>query len=208
MSPAGVQMRKPITGDFEATLDYELLTAEEPDTGYGSGVVLWVRPEGPLGKFSIGRAQITGVREGSFFTAYCAALDKEPAKGKKHYFPTQSRVGGLRLVRTGTTVSYHVSDRDGPYREIHQEEFGAVPIQEIALYADTGRAMTALEVLLKRFRLRAAVIADPPATVPDSPHGRPMTGLLIAVVAIAIAILLAWMWRMRSRPAPQSPVPA
>jgi hypothetical protein len=204
VKPNGVLMRKPITGDFEATLEYELIKAEQPDQGYGSGVILWVRPEGQTGKLTVGRSELR--REGrSFFTTYCAPMGKDTAKGRKEYEPTQSRIGGVRLVRTGADVSFQVSEDGGAFREIRQETFGPVPLREINLYADTGRAMTALEVLLKTFHLRADAIADMPvATAQVAVSERPMGATLIVVAAVAVAGLLAWVWRLcYSRPKSQ-----
>jgi hypothetical protein len=196
----GLILRELITGDFEATLEFELPKVEKPNTGYGSGIMMWAMTDGPWGRLSIGRSEQNSDRLGAVFTAYCILPGaKSDVRGKK-FVPAQSRAGGLRLARTGADCSFQVSEDGGPYREIRRETIGTMPVGEIDLFADTGRATTALEVLLKSFKLRA----DGSVGAVSAPgRGRGMTTLIV-IAGVVAAVLLAGAWRMRRRP----PVPA
>jgi hypothetical protein len=192
----GVAMKKKITGDFEATAEYELLKVAQPDGGYGAGVVLWAYPAGKTGKISVGRSEHP--QRGSVLTAYHAPVGTDANKGHKEFYPTQSAKGGLRLVRTGTTVRFLATEGGGPYRERHGVDYGDVDLREVGVFVDTGGALTAMDVLLKSFK-----VAGPDLVVDEdypAPEPTPPAGVIAAVVAVGVVpILLALASRARAR---------
>ena len=232
LSPEGVIAKFHVTGDFDATAEFELLNVDKPTEGYGTGVVLWALPDGPTGKVSVGRSE--QVTRGGTITAYHAPLGTEINKGKKLYFPTQMKKGRLRLSRKGDKIHYFAAEGDGDFVEYGSVEFGNSGIREIGVFADTGGSMGGLELLLKNLRVEGKglgsgsriegqgldsnrPIEGQGLTVGHQVEGqgfyssnRDRTLLWIVIGSlsgIAIATIAFYVWRKRSsRGLPQDPI--
>jgi hypothetical protein len=193
--PVGVFMRRKITGDFEATVEYELKAAK-PDAGGGAGVALWAYPEGKTGKVGVARSEHPS--RGSLLTAYYALVGTDPNQGTTEYYSAKSNQGGLRLARAGTTMRFLVSQGNGPYRELHSVDFGNMPLREIGVFADTGGAHTELSVLLKSLKIGGPeLVIDEDYAAPET---KPSVAGMVAVLSVGVVpILIVVLSRMRAR---------
>jgi hypothetical protein len=135
-----------------------------------------------------------------------AGNNRQKAKG----FATKAMTGRLRLVRTGSTLSY--SAADGPAGEfvlLQQYPFGAEDLKDVRLVGATDDAQGSLDVRVTDFHIRAASLphlpAAPPAQAPPRGWWVPvLLGLAVAVPAAAAAG--AWLaLRRRAMKVPARP---
>jgi hypothetical protein len=102
--------------------------------------------------------------------------------------PTTAQIGRLRLVRTGTLLSYFASEGlDQEFIPLQQYEVGDENVKEIRLAGTTGGLQAALEARVANLRLRTGSV---PALLPAnaSPGFRPRW----IVLALAVGLLLAF----------------
>ena len=101
----------------------EILSADQPATGNGVGVALNIGNNFELRKFAkLGR--FWRPAEGSVYVVESWNRD-EPGNYKVTCFPTDVRLGRIRLSREGSTLFYLVADgADKEIREVHRAPFG------------------------------------------------------------------------------------
>jgi hypothetical protein len=215
--PVGVATTFAVSGDFEITGTFELLSAERPANGYGVGVSLSIADSEARNKFAkVARALL--VRGGSVFHSEC--WDGGP--GKNHEVrtkPTESRLGQLRLVRKGPGLRYLAADGlGGDFQEIFsQDQFGTDDMGLVLLVVtDSGRPGNAIDARLVDFKIRAAdLIPDPvagaapaagPAAKPEREAGSKgwpaAAAVLLLVLLSGLAVCLVLFLRRRAGAAP------
>jgi hypothetical protein len=167
---AGIMPRFRISGDFEITLSYELLTLDTPKEGYGAGVKITVRADEGQGQAAVKR--IERVSEGSAYVVNRSTVKE--GGGLQHHeraSPTAARSGKLRLRRSGATMHFLVAEdpKEDDFRELSQAAFGTADIVNAWVVADPGGAHSTIDVLFKDLRCR---------TEEGSPAGRKEAGRL------------------------------
>jgi RNA polymerase sigma factor (sigma-70 family) len=208
----GVTLLSPVVGDFEITINFEILKETEPAdakfvTRLSLGVVLDT-PEKNEGYVSR-RMDEKGVTQ--FTTNVSLAKYAPGAAPKPRSLPTAAKTGRLRLVRTDSTLTSYVSrEANGDFVFLKQYAFSTAPLKSVYIMASTGGPKGALDVRVTDLRMRAdslpglpAVVTPlaaaepvpqtPPAT-PDAAGSKPwlIAGLLIGVlIAFALAVALA-----------------
>ncbi len=154
--PVGVTYRVPIHGDFEATLTYEILKIGKPASGYGAGVNFWASMDSP-GADVASLAHFIRPQGAELFVTDHGFDDS--GGNRKHAsvdFPTKARTGKLRLVRSGSTIIYLISNgTDAEFKELRREEFGSDPLRAVCGAADTGGAAVEVDILLVDFQIKA-----------------------------------------------------
>ncbi len=106
--PVEVATTFALSGDFEVTGTYELLSATRPDKGYGVGITLDIADSRNRKKFAkIARCLLP--KKGSVFQS------EYWVNGPHHDYrqktkPTLSRIGKLRVVRTGESLRCLAAD--------------------------------------------------------------------------------------------------
>jgi serine/threonine protein kinase len=212
--PVAVATTFALTGDFEITGTYELLSATQPASGYGVGVSLNLADDDARKKFAkAGRILLPTV--GSVFEAQ--HWTNEPHSYQEQTRPTDSRVGQLRLVRKGSSLRYLAADGlTGDFQEVgSQENFGTDDLNHVHFeVSDSGKPGNAVDFRLVDLRIRstnalAAAAAEPPAPAeaPPAPAAargsRRGVGILGLVLVAALAVALAVRQQRRKKvPAP------
>jgi hypothetical protein len=205
-----------VSGDFEITGTFELLSADHPTKGYGVGVSLNVADSDARNDFvKVARAKL--VQAGSVF--HSESWSGGPGNNyRKRTKPTEARLGQLRLVRKGAGIRYQAAEGlGGDFQEIDaQDQFGTEDMAHVHfVVADSGTPGNAVDARLVDLRIRAAnLIPDPtagaaPAVAAAGP-ARPSgsrgwlvgAGILALVVLASVAAGLAVRRRPRKVPVP------
>jgi hypothetical protein len=155
-----------VSGDFEITGTYELLSASKPTQGYGVGVSLNIATNDARDKFAkVGRAMRP--KEGSVYvTEY---WNREPPKDYKvSSVGTEAKAGQLRLMRDGAILHFLVADGPGgEFREIKRREFGIEDIAHVRfVVADSGHPGNSVDARLVDLKIRARRMNPDPSTDP------------------------------------------
>jgi hypothetical protein len=207
LGPVGVRTKFAVRGDFEITAGYEVLKADEPSSGWGVGVTLWIRkPEPSVGAATLG--WVLRPREGEV-AVWDRAMPGSDEKNKVRYeggaAPSNARTGRLRFARTGSKLHYLVAGPgEDAFREVAAVEFGTEDIQTVRVAATSGREPYGVDVRLSDLDIRATQLPD------MASHPRTGTtiawlvagGLVVAVGALALGFLWRLRWR-RQRPGPR-----
>jgi serine/threonine protein kinase len=225
--PVEVVTEFAVSGDFEITATYELLSATRPDKGYGVGVALNIADSDARNTFAkIMRAKVA--REGNVF------LSEYWTKGARKDYqtrtkPTQSRGGQLRLVRKGPALRFLAADgMGGDFQEIYsQDQFGTDDMAHVRfVVADSGRPGNAVDARLVDLRIRSGNPLPEPAPdsaapgAPQHPSGSKIWLAAAGILGVVILLAALGVWlvvRSRDRagreepgddPVAESPAPA
>ena len=178
-----------LSGDFEVTGTYELLSADRPAKGYGVGVSLNVADNDRRTKFAkVGR--VLRAQEGSVFQT--EFWTRQPQKDYQvRTQPTESRLGQLRLTRKGSALRYLAADGlGGDFHEIFaQENFGTEDLAHVRfVVADSGTPGNGIDARLVDLRISSGSLipneaADPASSAGERRENR-SKGWLAAAVAV------------------------
>jgi hypothetical protein len=200
--PVGLSPRFAVGGDFEITLRYEILVAQQPETGYGVGTNIYLVVGKPLVE-AAGLARYEHPKKGSVYVinrTWVAHQDKVRQHIKT--VPTQVKTGQLRLKRSGAILHYLVAD--GPsstFRELHQAKFSPDDLQTVRFTANTGGARAALDVRFLELTIRGAHL--PNEAVPPKRSWGWVVWLLLSGGVVAVTgttVVMGWLWWRRKAP--------
>ncbi|HEV3119493.1 MAG TPA: hypothetical protein VGY58_20720 [Gemmataceae bacterium] len=157
---AGLEINTTLKGDFEITAGYELLRADQPKEGYGVGFELFVHPaEAPqqgvfqgLGIYRVARVEQPNI----YMLSHNHIKNGKPAYDQA-YFPTNVRVGKLRISRSGAKATASAAEgTDGPFKELRSYPLGSDDISVIWLMAFAGHSKSALDLRVTDVKIRAS----------------------------------------------------
>src|SRR5262249_5797687 len=146
----GVTIAVAVRGDFEMTVCYEILAEPTPaDAGQPqSRVTLDVgadRASNTVATLSRRVAARGGTQLVAWRNVGNHASDTQPSRYKE--FASQSRIGRLRLARTGSMLSYYAADGpDSAFTLLQKFPFSAEELENIRVVASTGGPKAALDV--------------------------------------------------------------
>ncbi len=197
MKPAvGIVLRTGFQGDFEITMEYEILRVEPPTGGNGAGVSLYLT----MVSYTKDAATIWRVVDkngGLFFMSHRATT---PIGGKREHrggdrISAPSPKGKLRLVRNGSTLTYLVADgASEEFTEIYETELGEDDIDMVRFAADNGGSATLVDVVIPSIIIKSDD-AGPVELLPPRPSRWPLWVWLASG-----GILLCggwWYWQRR-----------
>jgi hypothetical protein len=191
-------------GDFEITVAIDVLRAEKPDAGYGSGAVLYVKTDGGRDA-SFARNVLT--KGDVVFVADLMRMEGGQLKHRVRSFPTQARSFQLRLTRTGSTLEYSVAEGSGgAFRKLDEANLGAGDVSWIQVSADPGGSFKgALDVRFKDLTIRAEELPSSGATLRKIAAWK--SWLIAGTVVAMVAAFAAGFWRFykAGRPAAREP---
>lgn len=195
----GLSLSVRLRGDAEITATVEILNADPPTEGFGSGVILAIN--------QVARVGIVVRPMGEKLVRW----DRFKVDGKRGMVsssvPREAQVGKLRLKRTGTTLSFQWAPgaTGVNFDEIHRCEFGTEEITLIRLIAETNQQPCGLDARFIDLRIKEP---DTPASEVARPSrsiwwigGIVGTGLLCS-----LGVCFLW-WRRqftRKKPATSS----
>lgn len=192
----GVAGRFTLSGDFEVTATYEIITADPPTKGGGVGVALNLEPDVNKKKFAkVGRFR--RMRDGDVYIVESRVGIPELYKATSEL--TQTLTGQLRLVRKGAMLQFLVADAPGAeFREILQTEFGAEDLDMVRFIANNNSSPTALDARLLDLTIRSGNLV--PAKDFDLSKAGLVQGLLLGLLAtLALVSIGVWIYARRKR---------
>lgn len=179
----GLSLPLHIQGDFEITTSFEVLHANVPASGIGSGVVLAIN--------QIARVASVVRPDGEWW----ARWDRFKVEGKPGmrtgFSPRPARAGKLRLKRVGDTLHFQwaPAGEGQPFEDVHECEFGAEDITVVRLIPAFSDEQSDLDIRLVDLRIRTSGQAD------DSESPAPQRrGLMLAVVVLLGILVAAGVW--------------
>ena len=151
-----------VKGDFEITVSFEVLREPEAaDVGKQqtrlSLVVLLDRPGNHIATLSRS-IERTGEKK---FLAWMTQWNETARQNQQRAasFPTTARKGRLRLVRTGSVLSYCASEgTDRPFTLLQKYPFGSENLKDVQVTGSTGGSLAALDVRVTDLRIRAEAL--------------------------------------------------
>jgi hypothetical protein len=214
----GLRTSFPVTGDFEVTATFEILSAEKPTTGYGVGINLALSPSDYKKTAALSRHWTVNNRSG-----FQARMNGAGVEGRSEWEPSETMKGQLRMRREGTMMSFLFNEEPGqPFRELLQAEYGKDNIDAFRLVVNSGKSPAAVDVRILDVHLHwgglpaHALTAPAPAVGNVGPVvvGEPivpaklgqrwpmMLGLLFL---LSVGLLMFYLVHSRKRKAPADP---
>jgi Protein of unknown function (DUF1583) len=192
--PVGVVIRTGVKGDFEITMEFEVVEVKEPTGGQGAGPSLYLAMESPTQEAATTGWQLKPNGSSVFFTHHAST----PPGGKREHHgnttPISSRSGKLRLVRTGSTLSYLAAEgRSDSYREIDRFEIGRDEVNTVRIAASNGGSPTLVDVRINSLK----VVADELGETTPRPPPRSRWPLWLGAGAVLAAGGAYVLWRKR-----------
>jgi Protein of unknown function (DUF1583) len=178
-----------LKGDFEATVDFEVLELPEPaDAGPETTFCLWasrVKPD----KCIMGLSRRM-VNQGPQFAAWVARFDeKDKPDHKERAIATEATTGRLRLARRGGELSYYVAEgTDGDFALLHQTPIGEQDLHDLMLVTYTHNPRAFLDGRFRNLRIRMGSL--PRSEAAPEKQTRPRRWLWAAVLMGVILLLL------------------
>jgi hypothetical protein len=205
--PAGYAGERPSTGlivpvsvrgDFEVTVDFEVLQEPEPaDTDIQTRLNLSVLLDTPQWNVASITRHVSP-KGGPEFSSWESLWNEASGKNqqRRNAFPTGAKAGRLRLVRTGAVISYHKAEGPGAdFVFLQQYPFGTEDVKDVRVVASTGGPRAAFDVRVSDLRIRADSLPNQPGQPAAVAHGaeaRPwltaakVLGLVVALVALTV----------------------
>jgi hypothetical protein len=223
----GVSSDVIVKGDFEITVKYEILDEPAPSaTGeFGTRLALIVGLEAP-NHDSVKFSRAVRAKWGSEYLVYSARWNPADGKHEKRFqgIATETKKGGLRLVREDTVLSFFVADGDdAEFRLLRSYAFATEDLKTVRIVSNTDGPKASLDVRVSELRLRMGgqenqalpVVRDqaaPQGQAPDpkepGQRGWLMAGLVIGMaIALFVAVAIAVGLYVGRRQRAQSPAP-
>ncbi len=153
----GLATHTGIKGDFEITMAFEIIQVDTPVGGNGAGVSIWIR----MVSYSQEAATIwwaVGSDGEASFRSHRASTGED---GKRaHYFgealPTKCTSGRLRLVRTGSMLSFRVAEGSSDaFSDVFDAEIGEDDLEIVRFAADNGGSATLVDALITDVKIKS-----------------------------------------------------
>jgi hypothetical protein len=183
--PVGLALATGVRGDFEITMDFEILQVDTPTAGYGAGVSIYIASVAPT-QDAATIARIVRPDGAQIYNFHHATT---PADGKRQhrseFLHTQVPFNKLRLVRTGTNLIYQFAQGDSNvFQDAHEVELGTEDLETVRFAADNGGSPTLVDVRIKAVNIKADEFGMPRSLPPSSNRGWWLaSGLVVLVMA-------------------------
>jgi hypothetical protein len=190
-----------LAGDFEVSVNYELLNISPPKGGYGATCGITVDTQGPGGSIGITRGETVGKPSGYVVTRGQPESGGE-TKYESTYHPSAAKAGRMVLRREKADVVCLAADTpQGELKELCRVPFSPATVRQVRMFADNGGSHTTVDVRLTNLEVRAREIAGGlPKYQPPRPWGWWWWagGGLIALAAAALVTIWfrsgRWPW--------------
>jgi hypothetical protein len=211
----GVVIFREMKGDFEIIMDFEVLKEPKPaDTGFGTRLTLELRVEAPEKVTTLSRMlNSNGKTEFTTWSSMPNLVDGKPRPTFNEY-PTAAKKGRLRMVRTGSVVSYAKAEgAASEFTTLHQYPFSAEDVKEVQIYGTTGGPKAELAFRVTDLRIRAESLPGLPAaattTTAESKSWLVVGEILGLGIVLAVALGLGvWLYLRQSRRVENMPASA
>jgi serine/threonine protein kinase len=188
----GLAVRFPVKGDFEISVNFEVLKEPEPAAAgeHGAELSLLVNLQG--GHWTgAGCSRGVTADNGTRFFAWTALWDEaaRDSTTRNQQVPTKAKAGQLRVVRTGSKVSCCVSEGAGTDSTLLEEPgFGPEDVDTIRIYGGTSSPQAELDVRFTDLRIKTGSGVTVPAAARRPAGPKPS---LTAAGLLGLGLLLA-----------------
>jgi len=192
--PVGLVRSTRIRGDFEITMEFEVLQVDRPTAG-DAGLGVYIAMVSPTNEAaSIGR--LVRPKGENVFVTHRAYT---PTGMKRIHYEKATRTevgtGKLRLVRTDTTLHYLVAKGDSNlFEEIDNVPLESAEVDSVRFAANNGKSDTAVDVRIKHVSIRGD---EADSVSASETRGWALWLAMCALVLVAGSVY--WLWRRRSR---------
>jgi hypothetical protein len=199
-------------GDFEITVAFEMLQEPAPEqaSDFGTRLSVIAGVESP-NQSQAKLARAVRPKGGNQFLAFSARWDAAKGTHEKRMkdYPTASRSGRLRVVRSGPTLSFHAAEgSDGPFALLREYGFNTADLQGVQVLGSTGRPEAPLDVRITDLRIRADSLGNLPGDekdarvtpVSDVPRRRWLAVTTVVLVLIVCTAVVGWLFNRRRIP--------
>ena len=197
----GVTPRFRIAGDFEITVGYQLLAVEKPKTGIGAGIKVWGKIQADEFQAMTLMHALDPDGSGAWLAMFATGDDPKKRKFQMKSQPTRAQSGRLRLVRTGSELSFQVAE-DGreQFQEIQRVTVATGEVVSLRIGANTSGSPTGARVRLVDLRIRASALPGKPTTLPRRRQSLWWVVLgLIVILAAGGGGFALWWYRPQAR---------
>ncbi len=199
----GLSYKAAISGDFEITLTFEILTdAKGANVNNGTRVSLGGYLDLPLDKSG---GAITQILLGNGKAQYSTNLliPNEPkinGQRLREFLPAADRIGHLRLVRTGSSLyCFGAQGEQSEFTLLAVHPFVKEKLKSTFFAARNDSKQPSLDVRFTELRIRADKIGEETiVTAPASKRGLSLL-LLGGLVATMLMVVIAWLISRRRR---------
>lgn len=193
----GVRTTFAMPGDFDVIVTAQVLSAERPPTGSGSGITMYLPTVTGKDAVFIGRMHTKKGKQ----ILLCSRqhIDETGQHWAQHPRPCEESLLRIRLKRTGKTVSYQFAPgvEGGTFEEVHREEFGDDPIERIRLTAANQQTEAAMDIRVLQLQVRSDFPPLPAEPRAERAGLRLVKLLLVGIGAVLVAGLAAYVWKRR-----------
>jgi hypothetical protein len=210
--PTGVATGIAVRGDFEITVNFEILQESVPKDGGGFGTRLSLmigvdRPNESVVKLSRGLAPTGASQFIVWSSLWDSDADKAQVRGQA--IPTAAKTGRLRLVRAGPVLSSYVAGGPGEeFALLEQQPLGREDLKNISIVGGTSSGGASLDARVTDLLVRAESLPNMPTAAAPTGGGKPW---LTAAVLLGVVLILAlgvWLYLRQSRPPRLTPAAA
>jgi hypothetical protein len=191
LDPIGMSSRVTLSGDFEVSMIFDILAADEPKTGYGAGVniLLQLHTDPPT---TAKIAHYIRSDQGSVLFLDYKVGKKEKYEAKS--FPTSTKKGRLALKREGTSLFFMAGPSGGESLELYKTEVGREDVPLVRFVANTGGSPSALDVRFVEVRIRSS---DKLLGAPRVPEGGSGLWWVLCGSLLVGGGMTFWWWQRR-----------
>lgn len=197
-APVGIRLRRPLMGNFEVTVGYELLKAGSAASKRWVGISAYLMFKSPL-KDGVSLARFQSDDGGQ---VYALLHMQEDANGKRTLKTNKGRdvlaksgLGTFRLTRDGDTLTASVAeDATADFSVLGELQIGLDTVSLVRIAADPGGVESPVDVRLLSFNLLTTQSADqaqPPKEQSQSFQSRlGLFGVVLGIVALLVCCLV------------------
>lgn len=194
--PVGLHASFRICGDFEITVSYELLAAEKPESGLGSGVSTWCWIAGdPPHTVSLGQFARPN-NDNQIYSQVTSQVDDSDRPFQRECRDATARRGRLRLSRRESTLQLLAADGGSDeFQEIQSMEVGTGDIEKLRISATTSNQPVGVSVRLNELSIRSDMLSIQGSTPPEEPWSLRAWLFGGSCLLLGVAGFLFWRYR-------------